>query len=71
MDIQIYDALSGSVAMAQKKELQRAIKDELMLGGEGLAEEDLFLLEFNMGNLKSTSGDDQAYWLLAICAAQA
>jgi len=43
----------------------------LLLGGEELEEEDLFLLEINMEDLETTSGDTQYYWLLAISAAQA
>ena len=39
------------------------------LGGEGLAEEDLYLLEINSDDLETSSGEDQTYWLLAIRAA--
>jgi hypothetical protein len=69
-NIHVHDAVSGSLATAKKEELQKAIEDELELGGEGLAEEDLYLLEINLDDLATTSGEDQTYWLLAIRAAR-
>jgi hypothetical protein len=68
-NIHVHDAVSGSLATAKKEELQKAIEDELELGGEGLAEEDLNLLEINLDDLATTSGEDQTY-LLAIRAAR-
>jgi hypothetical protein len=70
-NIHVHDVISGALATAKKEELQRAIEDELALGGEGLAEEDLYLLEINLEDLATTSGEDQTYWLLAIQAARA
>jgi hypothetical protein len=66
----VHDCISGALATARKEELQKAIEDELELGGEGLAEEDLYLLEINLDDLETTSGEDQTYWLLAIRAAR-
>ena len=43
---------------------------QLDLGGEGMAEEDKYLLEINLDELDSTSGEAQEYWLLAIQAAR-
>ena len=70
-NVQVHDASTGALATARKEELRRAIEDELAIGGEGLAEEDLYLLEINLDNLDTTSGEDQAYWLMAIKAARA
>jgi hypothetical protein len=70
-NIHVHDATSGSLATAKKEELQKAIEDELELGGEGLVEEDLYLLEINLDDLATTSGEDQTYWLLEIRAARA
>ena len=67
----MHDAISGTLATAKKEGLQKAIEDELELGGEGLAEEDMYLLEINLDDLATMSGEDQTYWLLAIRAAQA
>jgi hypothetical protein len=69
-NIQVHDAISGALSTAKKEELQKAIEDELELGGEGLAEEDLYLLEINLDDLATSSGEDQTYWLLAIRAAR-
>jgi hypothetical protein len=69
-NVHVHDCVSGSLATARKEELQRAIEDELELGGEGLAEEDLYLLEINLDDLETTSGELQAYWLLSIRAAR-
>jgi hypothetical protein len=70
-NVHVHDCISGALATAKKEELQKAIKDELELGGEGLAEEDMYLLEINLDDLATTSGEDQTYWLLAIRAARA
>ena len=40
-----------------------------MLGGIGLDEQDMHLLEVNVGDLDTLSGEDQYYWFLAIRAA--
>jgi hypothetical protein len=69
-NVHVHDCVSGALATARKEELQRAIEDELELGGEGLAEEDLYLLEINLDDLETTSGELQAYWLLSIRAAR-
>jgi hypothetical protein len=58
------------LAIEKKEELQKAIEDELELGGEGLAGEDMYLLEINLDDLATTSSEDQTYWLLAIRAAR-
>jgi hypothetical protein len=70
-NVHVHDAISGALATSKKEELQKAIEDELALGGAGLAEEDLYLLEINLDDLATTSGEDQTYWLLAIRAARA
>ena len=40
-------------------------------GGDGLLEEDQWMLEVNLGDLEKTSGEREEYWLLAIKAARA
>jgi hypothetical protein len=61
LNVHVHDAISGALAIAKKEELQKAIEDELELGGEGLAEEDMHLLEINLDDLATTSGEDQTY----------
>ena len=36
------------------------------LGEEGLEDEDKYLLEINLDDLGTSSGEDQTYWLLAL-----
>ena len=66
----MHGAASGLKAVEMKEELQREIEHQLMLGGTGLDEQDRYLLEINVGDLESSSGEDQYYWLLAIRAAR-
>ena len=40
------------------------------LGDAGLLEEDKYLVEVNMGDMETTSGKCQHYWLLAIKTAR-
>jgi hypothetical protein len=48
-----------------EKALRRELEHQIALGGDGLAEEDHYLLEINLDNLNLSSGEDQVYWLLA------
>jgi hypothetical protein len=54
--------------MAHKEEMLKEIEHQLVLGDEGLAEEDKFLLECNFNELVTTNGKQQEYWILAIQA---
>ena len=47
-----------------------ALLDHIEIGGEGLAEEDKYLLEINLDDLDTSSGEDQTYWLLSLRAAR-
>lgn len=42
-NIHVHNAIFSALTTPKKEELQKAIEDELALGGEGLAEEDLYL----------------------------
>ena len=55
----------------RKEELQRKIEDQIELGGSGLDEQDRYLLEINLEDLETSTGEDQYYWLIAIRAARA
>ena len=50
--------------------MQRYIEDQIELGEEGLDERDHYLLEVNLEDLESTTGEEQHYWLLQIQAAR-
>ena len=62
--------MMGVNATLKKEELQQLIEDDLELGEEGLEDEDKYLLEINMDDLATASGETQTYWLLAIRAAR-
>lgn len=69
-NVHMHDFICGERAIARKEELLRTIEDELDWGREGLAEEDQWLLEINLEDLDSTTGETQMYWLLPIQAAR-
>ena len=69
-NVQVHDSVTGIEATLRKEEIQRLIEDQIELGGEGLENEDKYLLEINLEDLSTTSGDTQTYWLLAIRAAR-
>ena len=71
INVIVHDRVYGVLATQRKERLQTEIEHQLLLGGEGLEEEDRFLLEINMEDLETTSGETQEYWLLAISAAWA
>ena len=60
-NVQVHDAISGLKAVERKEELQREIEHQVMLGGTGLDEHDRYLLEINVGDLETSSGEDQYY----------
>ena len=67
----VHDTLSGLKVAERKEELQREIEDQIELGGSGLEEQDRYLLEINLEDLETSTGEDQYYWLIAIRAARA
>jgi len=66
----VYDNVAGIVATERKEKLQEVIEMQILQGGEGLAEEDEYLLDIRLDDLETTSGETQEYWLLAIQAAR-
>ena len=66
----MHDSVTGTDATLRKEELQQLIEEQIELGGAGLEENDKFLLEINLEDLATTSGETQTYWLLAIRAAR-
>ncbi len=61
----------GTQATAQKVIIQREIEELMEMGGDGLLEEDQWMLKVNLGDLENTSGEREEYWLLAIKATRA
>ena len=66
----VHDRVAGTLATQSKEVLQAEIETQLELGADDLLEEDKYLLEVNLGNLEDSTGDTQAYWLLAIRTAR-
>jgi hypothetical protein len=52
--------------MLWKEELQKEIEAQQEMGYGGLLEEDQYLAEVNLEDLKTSSGEQQEYWLVAI-----
>ena len=67
----VHDTVSGLKAAERKEELQREIEDQIELGGSGLDEQCRYLLEINLEDLETSTGEEQYYWIIAIQAARA
>ncbi len=66
----MHDAAAGVAATVRKKEIQQFTEDQMDFGGDGLDKRDHYLLDINLGDLETSSGEDQHYWLLQIQAAR-
>ena len=62
----VHNDTSGTLANKRKEDLQAQIKELKESGGDDLLEEDKYLLEINLEDLESSSGERQTYWLLAV-----
>ncbi len=60
-NIQVNDTTAEVAATARKEEIQQFIEDQMDLEGNGLDERDHYLLEINLGDLETSSGEDQHY----------
>ena len=69
-NVMVHDRTAGELVSKRKEEIRKALEDQLEIGDEGLEEEDQFLLEINLEDLGTSSGEDQTYWLLALEAAR-
>jgi len=67
---QVHDIVSSVEATLRKETILDEIEKQQELGTEGLREEDKYLMEINLDDLETTSGEKQEYWLLAIRAAR-
>jgi hypothetical protein len=50
--------------------IQQEIEEQMDQGKEGLLEEDHWMMEVNLGDMETTLGEQEEYWLLATRAAQ-
>ena len=69
-NMQVHDTVYGSEALQRKEEVQQLIEEQTDKGGKGLDEQDRYLLDINLEDLETSSGEDQYYWLVAIQAAR-
>ena len=65
-NVHVHDAITGDIATRRKEDIRQELLDRIEIGGAGLAEEDMYLLEINLDELETSSGEEQTYWLLAL-----
>ena len=70
-NITMHDNISGLIATKGKEQLIEEIEKQIEQGGEGLAENDRWMLEIDPSQLEHTSGEREQYWLIAIQTARA
>ena len=66
----IHDKWSGAHANARKEEIAQQIEEQFESETD-LLEEHQYLMDINLGDISSGSGESQRYWLLAVQAARA
>ena len=69
-NVQIHNSVAGTQATLRKEAIQQEIEEQMEMGTNGLLDEDLWLMEVNLGDLETTSGELEEYWLIAIRAAR-
>ena len=69
-NLMVHDSILGVLVTRDKEELQVEIEKQKELGGEGLAEQDKWMLEVNLADLEKMTGESQYYWLVAVQAAR-
>jgi hypothetical protein len=62
----VHDLVSQTIVTAKKEEILLEIECQQELGDARCLEEDKYLIEVNMGDMKTALGEHQHYWLLAI-----
>ncbi len=62
--------MAGTQATLRKESIQQKIEEQMERGKEGLLEEDHWMMEVNLGDMETTLGEQEEYWLLAIRAAR-
>jgi hypothetical protein len=69
-NVQVHDAIASTRVTLRKEQIQQEIEHQMELGASGLLQEDKYLMEINLEDMETTSGERQEYWLLAITAAR-
>ncbi len=65
-NVQIHNAVSRTQGTLRKEAILKETKEQMELGEAGLLEEDNWMLEVNLGDLESTSGEQEQYWLVMV-----
>ena len=65
-NVHVHDIITGLNATRRKEELKKEIEDQIQIGGEELADDDSYLLEINLEDTETTSGERKEYWLISI-----
>ncbi len=68
-NVMVHDRWCGTAHSLRKEQLLLKIEGQLEMGDD-LLPEDQYLMEINLGDIDSSSGDGHEYWLLAIKAAR-
>jgi hypothetical protein len=66
--IQIHNAVADTQFTLQKEAILKESEEQTELGEAGLLEEDHWMMEVNLGDMETSSGEQEEYWLLAIKA---
>lgn len=66
----MHDNTSGLLVTQMKEQIMQEIESQMDKGGEELMEQDKWMLDVNLGNSEDSSGEQEAYWLLAIKTAR-
>eukprot|EP00804_Cyclotella_cryptica_P003924 CCRYP_016117-RA/>CCRYP_016117-RA protein AED:0.75 eAED:0.75 QI:0/-1/0/1/-1/1/1/0/1178 len=69
-NIMMHDSTAGLIATKDKEHLLQEIENQMELGGEGLAEHDKWMLEVNLSEMDTSTGETESYWLIAIRTAR-
>lgn len=69
-NIIMHDSTAGLIATKGKEQLLQEIEAQMELGGEGLEEQDKWMLEVNLPAMDQSTGEKESYWLLAIRTAR-
>jgi hypothetical protein len=60
-NIQIHNEVAGTQVTLMKEAIQREIEEQLETGGDGLLEEDQWIMEVNLGDLENTLGEQDFF----------
>ena len=69
-NVLVHDEVCGVDAAEKKELLQLEIEKQIELGGEGIDEQDCYLLDINLSDLECLSEENQYHCIILIQAAR-